>query len=593
MGLDTNRVLRVGVVFKGQILAERVLAKRSDVAVGTRADATVQVSAADHPSFPAHVPLAVLHKDAYHLVLPTDPNAQVNLRGGPEGSQGVSKRDVVDVKGQKMVNVEAYTGGSLAYGDIIMMFQFVRSDSVPTVTHEETVLRIGLVHESRLLTDKIFKAGEVVRVGADPADTMVLPDVDYKGASAVFQIGKDGRVQVKLPGGSSLRLASDGNPMDEAEAIRKGVARKSGDGIELQIGLKARGRAGLGPYTVLFQVVRRTVTVPVMPRKSVFGQIVAPLMTDPVWSISFLVSLLLIGSIVGQAVIFQRTTGKYLKQQQLEEMHLATTYEVLIEEKEEEEPEKETVDIKSDDAKKAEQEEIKKEEPKKKAPVEEKKPVSTGQTVDPTERKKQVVEAVSKKTIAGALLGNNGAATKLFGEAGEGEEGSVVAKTFGGTGTENDNGPGTGGLNLAGGGGGGGTVEKVPTGNAKSGFGKRDTNSTKVVAKKQEKQVKISLSAGSLGGSGSNKEQIAKVISRKNSAVRRCYENGLRTNPNLSGKVTVNFTVGTAGTVTNVSVLGASGEFADCIKNKFSRIRGLPLLPTPQSFNQSYVFTKS
>ncbi|MEY3015071.1 MAG: hypothetical protein RIT45_3806 [Pseudomonadota bacterium] len=593
MGLDTNRVLRVGVVFKGQILAERVLNKRSDVSVGTRADATVQVSAKDHPEFPAHVALAVLHKDAYHLLLPSDPNAQVNLRGGPEGSQGVSKRDVVEVKGQKMVSIEAYTGGSLAFGDIIMMFQFVRSDSVPTVTHEETVLRIGLVHESRLLTDKIFQAGEIVRVGSETADTLVLPDVDYKGASATFEIDKGGSVRVKLPGGSNLRLATDGNPMDEAEAVRKGVARKSGDGVELQIGLKARGRASLGPYTVLFQVVRRTVTVPMMPRKSVFGQIIAPLMTDPVWSISFLVSLLLIGSIVGQAVIFQRTTGKYLKQQQLEEMHLATTYEVLIEEKEEEEPEKETVDIKSEEAKKAEQEEIKKEEPKKKAPVKEEKPTSTGQTVDPTERKKQVVEAVAKKTIAGALLGGGGAATKLFGEAGEGEEGSVIAKTFGGAEADDGDGPGSGGLKLAGGGGGGGTVEKVPTGGGKAGFGKRDTDSTKVVAKKQEKAVKISLSSGALGGSGSNKAEIGKVISRKNSAVRRCYENGLRTNPNLSGKVTVNFTVGTAGTVTSVSVMGATGDFAECIKSKFARIRGLPLLPAPQSFNQSYVFTKS
>ncbi len=586
MGLDTNRVLRVGVVFKGQILAERVLNKRSDVSVGTRADATVQVSAKDHPEFPAHVALAVLHKDAYHLLLPTDPNAQVNLRGGPEGSQGVSKRDVVEVKGQKMVNVEAYTGGSLAFGDIIMMFQFVRSDSVPTVTHEETVLRIGLVHESRLLTDKIFQAGEVVSVGSQTSDTLVLPDVDYKGASATFEIDKGGSVKVKLPGASNLRLATDGNPMDEAEA------RKSGDGVELQVGLKARGRASLGPYTVLFQVVRRTVTVPMMPRKSVIGQIISPLMTDPVWSISFLVSLLLIGSIVGQAVIFQRTTGKYLKQQQLEEMHLATTYEVLIEEKEEEEPEKETVDIKSDEAKKAEQEEIKKEEPKK-APVKEEKPQSTGQTVDPTERKKQVVEAVAKKTIAGALLGGGGAATKLFGEAGEGEEGSVIAKTFGGADADEADGPGSGGLKLEGGGGGGGTVEKVATGNGKAGFGKRDADTTKVVAKKQEKAVKISLSSGALGGSGSNKAEIGKVISRKNSAVRRCYENGLRTNPNLSGKVTVNFTVGTAGTVTDVSVMGASGEFAECIKSKFSRIRGLPLLPAPQSFNQSYVFTKS
>ena len=147
MGLDTNRVLRVGVVFKGQILAERVLSRRSDVSVGVRPGSTVEINAKDHPDFPASLQLATLHKDAYHLVVPSDPNASVNLRGGVAGSQGISAKDVVEVKGQRLVSIEAYTGGSLALGDVILMFQFVRSDSVPTVTHEETVLRIGLVHE--------------------------------------------------------------------------------------------------------------------------------------------------------------------------------------------------------------------------------------------------------------------------------------------------------------------------------------------------------------------------------------------------------------------------------------------------------------
>ena len=84
-----------------------------------------------------------------------------------------------------------------------------------------------------------------------------------------------------------------------------------------------------------------------------------------------------------------------------------------------------------------------------------------------------------------------------------------------------------------------------------------------------------------------------KVIARKSSAVRRCYEKALRKDSGLSGKVKVRFTVGTAGTITSVSVIGASGDFSSCIKRKFQRIRGLPLLPAPQSFTQSYVFTKS
>ncbi len=584
MAGDTHRVLRLGVVYNGQILAERVMDRRAAVSVGTRADASVQISAKDHPRFPEHMMLAVLHQNTYHLVLPEDPNVQMNLRGGA-GGDGIRAQDVVKVRGKRCVPIEGYTGGSMAIGDIILMFQFVRGDAVPTVTHEETVLRIGLVHESRLLSDRIYHLGETVTIGAGKNDTLVLDAEDYKGPSATFDIGKDARVRVKLPNKSGLRLASDGAPINEEEAVRKGIAKRGADGVELSVGLKSRGRVSLGPYTLLFQVIRRTVTVPQMPRATLFGQIAAPLMNDPVWSISFLVSVLLIGSIVAQAVIFQSTTGKYLKKQHLEEFLSHDTYEVLIEEKEEPEPEKETVDIKSEQAKKEEQKEIKKEVKKKKE-----KPQQTAEKqVDPEERKRNARKVVSKRTIAGAFMDKSGMASKLFAAGGEGE-GTVVAKTFGGGGDEADGGPG-GGLKLAGGGGGGGTIEKVAGG--RKGFGKRSSADTKVKAKKREKRVKISLSAGSLGGSGQGKSGVSRVIRRKNSAIRRCYEAALRNNPSLSGKVKVQFTVGTAGTITRVNVIGASGEFASCIKKKFARVRGLPLLSSPQSFSQSYVFTKS
>ena len=54
----------------------------------------------------------------------------------------------------------------------------------------------------------------------------------------------------------------------------------------------------------------------------------------------------------------------------------------------------------------------------------------------------------------------------------------------------------------------------------------------------------------------------------------------------------VSFVVGQAGTVTRVTVRGATGSFKSCIEKKFKRIRGLPQLPAPQTFNQCYVFSK-
>ena len=594
MGLDTRRVMRIGVVFRGQVVAERVLDKRMDITVGARPDSTIAVNPMDYPAFPATIQVALVQNGAYHLVLPQDPAHTMTLRGGPSGASGIGKDQVVMVRGVKAVPVEGFTGGSLTLGEIILMFQFVRGDTVPTVTREEVVLRIGLVHEDRLLSDQVFRPQNVVTIGAAANSTIALPADEYKGAAATFNPLTDGKFHVVLPKeATGMRLAIDGIPMEAAEAIQKKVATKVGDTMVFDLPVKSRGRVSLGPYTLLFQVVKQSVTVPTMPRKSLLAQLAGPLVADSTWTIAFLAAFVLIGSIVGQAILFQRTTGKFLGNGSREEALANTTYEVLIEEKEEPKPEEEkpVQDVRSDAAKKAEEKEIDKEDKKKPKPVE--KPQSVGKMIDPEQAKRNARESVQKNTIAGAFAGG-AAATKLFGAAGEGEEGSVVAKTFGGAG-EGDSeatGPGAGALKLGdGSGGGGGTMERVA--GAKGGFGDRKADATKVEAKKEEAKINISLNAGEMGGSGEAKTDVAKVVSRKNSAVQRCYEQALRDNPDEGGKIKVSFTVGTAGTVTEVNVSGATGGFADCIRSKFMGIRGLPLLPAPQSFTQSYVFSKN
>lgn len=101
------------------------------------------------------------------------------------------------------------------------------------------------------------------------------------------------------------------------------------------------------------------------------------------------------------------------------------------------------------------------------------------------------------------------------------------------------------------------------------------------------------ISNGDLRGSGDAKVAVSKVLKSKGSAVRQCYEQALRNNPDEGGEVKVSFTVDTAGTVTEVNISGAAGGFAGCIRGKFMGIRGLPLLPAPQSFTQSYVFNQN
>ena len=72
-----------------------------------------------------------------------------------------------------------------------------------------------------------------------------------------------------------------------------------------------------------------------------------------------------------------------------------------------------------------------------------------------------------------------------------------------------------------------------------------------------------------------------------------CYEKALRDQPDLDGKVAVRFTVGTAGTVTDAHVIGATGEFAGCIRHVLLNARGLPILAAPAQFSHAYVFSKN
>ncbi len=596
MSVDSSRVLRIGVVWRSQVVAERVLDRRIDVSVGSRPDSTVAVVANDYPGFPANITLAVLDHGAYHIVLPTDPAHKLVLRGGPPGNDGVDKSQVKTVNGQRIYPIELFTGGSVSMGDLIVMFQFVRGDAVPTVTREETVLRIGLVHEDRLLSDELFHGNKPVSIGVGPKKSISLPDVDYKGNDATFTYDKSGnRFRARIPKDSVFRLALDGQPVvDNKDGPQKGLVKPDGDYVTFDVPLKARGRCTMGPYTVLFQVVKQSITVPTFARRSLASKLAAPFLADSVWTLSFLGSLVLIGSIVGQALLFYNTQGKFLNKTTEEEQLAHTTYDVVIEEKEEpKEDEKPVVDIMSDKAKEETKKEVEKDKkPDKKAPE---KAESTGKTVDPEQQKRNDREVVKNTTVAGALMGSNGAATKLFADDGGEGDGTVTAK-FGGGGDGDgaEGGPGSGGLKLEGGGGGGGTIEKVK--GKGGGFGERKADVAKVdapVKKEPVAAVKLGGLDGDDGGDGSGKDNIAKKVAGRAAAVKACYEAALRDNPDVSGKVKVSFTVGTAGTITDVTVSGAEGGFKDCIEGKFKSIRGLPLLPAPKQFNQSFVFTKS
>lgn len=70
---------------------------------------------------------------------------------------------------------------------------------------------------------------------------------------------------------------------------------------------------------------------------------------------------------------------------------------------------------------------------------------------------------------------------------------------------------------------------------------------------------------------GLDPNEIAAVIQRHESEVRACYENGLQTQPKLSGRLSMKFLIGASGSVTTASVSNSSLKSAsveNCIRNR-------------------------
>jgi hypothetical protein len=72
---------------------------------------------------------------------------------------------------------------------------------------------------------------------------------------------------------------------------------------------------------------------------------------------------------------------------------------------------------------------------------------------------------------------------------------------------------------------------------------------------------------------GLERSEVEAVIQENLSQIRYCYNKALRTNPNLSGKVTTNFVIGGDGNVKVSRVPAstmASQEVEDCIKGRIA-----------------------
>lgn len=103
-------------------------------------------------------------------------------------------------------------------------------------------------------------------------------------------------------------------------------------------------------------------------------------------------------------------------------------------------------------------------------------------------------------------------------------------------------------------------------------------------------------SGDSTGGVGQvDASAVARIIRGQLGGIQACYERALASNPGLSGRLEMNFTIGEGGRITHISAAGPMASAAPAVGSCVSgRLRGL-VFPSPEggSVDFSFPFTFS
>ncbi|MED5464299.1 MAG: AgmX/PglI C-terminal domain-containing protein [Myxococcota bacterium] len=196
--------------------------------------------------------------------------------------------------------------------------------------------------------------------------------------------------------------------------------------------------------------------------------------------------------------------------------------------------------------------------------------------VDPNKREKDRKIAMESGIFKSLQGGKGGAVSNVFGPGGLG---TGINNALGGLrGTAMGDAGGAGGLGTRGTGPGGGG-NSLGIGGLGNGTG-RGTGGLGDVDLGGRGKGKYKVSVGRTVTKGCLTQQVVlRVLSKANSQARYCYEKELQRNPNLSGKITTSFQIGSTGSVKTSRVARSTmgnGNVEKCLLRVISRLRFPP-----------------
>jgi len=428
---------------------------------------------------------------------------------------------------------------------------------------EAKILRLGIIHSGRIVEERLIAAGTSVTVGDHQRSTVVVSGAKLPSRKFELFAAKGAGYVLQFTGEMHGKVAVDDKVVTLASLAQKGRAKKKGTFFQLNLTDKNRGKVYVGEYTFLFQFV----TPPPQPARSRSADFRAWRWEDVDW---LFLAIVLFSALLHTAVVIWIESQPPPKKVRLEDFPNRFVKMVLPPE-EPPEPVEETTEGESDQVveKKAE-------------PVEEPVPVETPEEPSggepdeepaetPEEKRARLEEEASSKGLL-ALIGTAGESSRdgavadlLSDTSGLAEDvGDALAKSSGVVIGRRD----VDQAGLRGGGGGEGAAGIGNLGGAGGGKGGE--------VKKETRAPKAVLETGSVEiGSSEDASSVRATMKRYNARIRACYEKELKLNPDLGGKVTAYWVIGTDGKAMDVEITGNSTKNAtlgSCIVREIKRI---------------------
>ncbi|TNE92008.1 MAG: hypothetical protein EP330_03380 [Deltaproteobacteria bacterium] len=423
-----------------------------------------------------------------------------------------------------------------------------------TKNDKKKVLRIGVIQSGKLVQERLIPSGESVTIGESAKATFVFPKTGLPRAEYPLFVNRKGDYVLNFTEGMKGKISSGGAAVTLAKLRADPSVANQGGSWRLGLTDQDRGKIALGDITILFQFVPPPPVQAVQPLKAMDFRPRLLEDDDPIF-LGFL-GVWCALAVILLLVVWNSDPPEYT----LEEMPDRFTKIILAPDPPDVEVEEteETEEAIDENAESTET----KAEPEPEPEVKKEPQTKEEQAAD----EQKQIEALKEKSLLLKMLTTRsehgvGTAEDAFAEGDEGL-GDLDAALQGVGGVEMATGE-NGGIR-----GGTGTTEDADIGAvAQAGGGTSEIGSVKT-------EIKGSVTGGNVDASDlPDGDKIKAIIGRNQGALTYCYEQRLRQNPSLSGRVEVEWAI-RQGRPTGISIFANStgdSEFATCIKGKIAR----------------------